>query len=370
MGSSSIAQIGFLVVAFIPPSTMLSCYRLVYFATSCCIPDGCPKQATRKNPTFGLASGRDAQDAKSGLDEPKRVSSSVFLHPHHSNLFHLSQGITLSHEQPQASANIQHSNQAREKESAYLLLILICGGNMIPRDLEPAIRKVLTAPGVDLNQISAKAVRKRLQAMDPSLTYEWMKENREAIDGIIGEIFQSVNEAVSVSGSGDTNGVHEDADVEDAAGEDGEGEEELESSPKRPAKKRQKKNGQEKADAEYARQLSNELNSRSRSSRNTVGKPKTKASKKGGSGKKRKPLTAATVDSGEDGSDADSTVGKKRKARGGSGGGAKGGFSKEYNLRYGFRRYAVREITLNPTPIAASLWPRCSGSRGFPVLRP
>ena len=202
---------------------------------------------------------------------------------------------------------------------------------MIPRDLEPAIRKILTAPGVDLNSISAKAVRKRLQALDPSLSYEWVKENREAIDSIIAEIFLGVNEAASASGSGDANGMHEDADAEGAAEE--EGEEELEDSTKRPAKKRHKKNGQEKSDAEYARQLSNELNSRSRSSRSTVGKSKTNTEKKT-PGKKRKPLTADTVDSDEDGSDAGSTVGKKRKSRGG--GGAKGGFSKEYNLRYGF----------------------------------
>jgi len=204
---------------------------------------------------------------------------------------------------------------------------------MIPRDLEPAIRKVLTTPGVDLNLISAKAVRKRLQALDPSLTYEWMKENREDIDTMIAEIFQSVNEAASVSGSGDANGVYDDASAEGAAEEEGDGEEEVGSSPKRPAKKRHKKNGQEKSDAEYARQLSNELNSRSRSVRTVAGKSKTNAGKKSGSGKRKKPLTADTVDSGEDGSDADSTVGKKRKSRGG--GGAKGGFSKEYNLRYG-----------------------------------
>lgn len=241
---------------------------------------------------------------------------------------------------------------------------------MIPRDLEPAIRKVLTAPGVDLNLISAKAVRKKLQALDPSLTYEWMKKNREAIDAIIGEIFQSVNEAASASGSGDANGVHEDADAEGAAEEEGDGEEELESSPKRPAKKRQKKNGQEKSDAEYARQLSNELNSRSRSSRSVAGKPKTNAGKKGGSGKRKKPLTADTVDSDEDGSDANSSVGKKRKSRGG--GGAKGGFSKEYNLRYVrfFQLYAVRVIIPNLTSTAVSHWPRCLVSRGSRVPRP
>ena len=239
---------------------------------------------------------------------------------------------------------------------------------MIPRDLEPAIRRVLTAPGVDLNLISAKAVRKRLQAQDPSLTYEWMKENRGAIDAIIGEIFQSVNEATSTSGSGDANGVHEDADAEGAAEAEGDGEEELESSPKRPVKKRQKKNGQEKSDAEYARQLSNELNSRSRSSRSAVGKPKTNGGKKGGSGKRKKPLTADTVDTDEDRSDADSAVGKKRKSRGG--GGAKGGFSKEYNLRCGFQLSAVCETTPDPSSSTASLWPRCSVSRGSRVHRP
>lgn len=209
---------------------------------------------------------------------------------------------------------------------------------MIPCDLEPAIRKVLTAPGVDLNSISAKAVRRELQAQDPSLTNEWMRENKETIDAIIAEVFQSVSEAASASGSGDANGVHEDADAEGVAEEVGDGEEELGSLPKRPSKKRQKKTGQEKSDAELARQLSNELNSRSRSSRNVAGKTKTNAGKNGSSGKRRKPLTADTVDSGEDGSDADSTVGKKRKSRGG--GGAKGGFSKEYNLRYGFPCHA------------------------------
>lgn len=213
---------------------------------------------------------------------------------------------------------------------------------MSPGDLEPAIRKILTAPGVDLNSISAKVVRKRLQGVDPSLTSEWMEENKKTINAVIREIFLSVNEAASASSSGDTNGVHEEGDVDGVA----EGEEELESSPKLPAKKRQKKSGQEKSDAEYARQLSNELNSRARSSRNTVGKPKTNTSRKGGAGKRRKPLTADTVNSDEGGSDADSTLGKKRKSRGGGGGGAKGGFSKEYNLRYGFRWDAVREVTV------------------------
>jgi len=78
--------------------------------------------------------------------------------------------------------------------------------------------------------------------------------------------------------------VHEEGGVGE---EEGEGEEELESSPKRPAKKRQKKrNGQEKSDAEYARQLSNELNGRQRSSRSTIGKPKSNVGRKGGPGKR------------------------------------------------------------------------------------
>ena len=240
---------------------------------------------------------------------------------------------------------------------------------MNPSDLESAIRKILTAPGVDLNSISAKVVRKRLQVVVPSMTSEWMKDNKKAINAVITEIYQSVNEAASASSSGDTNGVHEEGDVEGVGEEEEEGEEELESSPKRPAKKRQKKSGQEKSDAEYARQLSNELNGRARSSRGTTGKPRTNASRKGGPGKRKKPLTADTVNSDEDRSDVDSTLGKKRKSRGG-GGGAKGGFSKEYNLRYGFRRDAVRENTPNSMLTVASLWSRCLVSRGSRVLRP
>ena len=215
---------------------------------------------------------------------------------------------------------------------------------MNPNDLESAIRKILTAPGVDLNLISAKVVRKRLHAVVPSLTSEWMEENKKAINGVIREIFQSVNEAASASSSGDNNGMHEGGDVDGVADEEVEGEEDLGGSPKMPAKKRQKKSGQEKSDAEYARQLSNELNARQRSSRNTVGKPKTSARGKGGPGKRKKPLTADTVNSEEDGSDADSTLGKKRKSRGGGGGGAKGGFSKEYNLRCDFHQNPAREV--------------------------
>lgn len=233
---------------------------------------------------------------------------------------------------------------------------------MNPSDLEPAIRKILTAPGVDLGVITAGAVRKRLEAVVPSLTSEWMKENKKATNAVIKEIFQSVNEPASASSSGDTNGVHE-----GIAGEDGEGEE-LDGSVKLPAKKRQKKTGQEKSDAELARQLSNELNGRQRSSRKSVGNSKTNASRKGSSSKskRKKPLTADTVNSDEGGSDVDSAVGKKRKSRGGGGGGggAKGGFSKEYNLRYGSHREAIREITPNITLIAANLWPRCSVLRG------
>ena len=216
---------------------------------------------------------------------------------------------------------------------------------MNPSDLEPAIRKILTAPGVDLGSISAKVVRKRLQAVVPSLTSEWMEENKKAINTVIRDIFQSVNEVASASSSGDTNGVHEEGDVEGAGEEEGDGEEGLEGSEKLPAKKRQKRSGQEKSDAEYARQLSNALNGRARSSRSNVGKSKTNANRKGGSGKRKKLLTADTVDSDEGGSDADSTLGKKRKARGG--GGAKGGFSKEYNLRYGFHQDTARDITPN-----------------------
>jgi upstream activation factor subunit UAF30 len=315
---------------------------------------------------FWLVSGRDAHNAKSGLDEPRRVSSSNCFHLLLFSLGELPSRTTDNRRRLQTIG----VNKTRDKESTYLLHILVYYRNMNPSDLESAIRKILTTPGVDLNSISAKVVRKRLQALVPSMTSEWMKENKKAINAVITKTYQSVNGAASASSSGDTNGVHEEGDVEGVGEEEEEeGDEELGSSPKLPAKKRQKKSGQEKSDAEYARQLSNQLNGRARSSRTTsVGKPKTNAGRKGGPGKRKKPLTADTVNSDEDRSDADSTLGKKRKSRGG--GGAKGGFSKEYNLRYGFRQDAAHENTPNLILTAASLWSRCLALRGSRVLRP
>lgn len=58
--------------------------------------------------------------------------------------------------------------------------------------LTPVVRDILTAPDVDLRTISAKRVRKQILAQDPSLSENWVKDNKEDIDRLIGRIFEEV----------------------------------------------------------------------------------------------------------------------------------------------------------------------------------
>lgn len=67
--------------------------------------------------------------------------------------------------------------------------------------LIPAITRALTAPGVDLGQISAKSVRKSMLAADSSLEADWVKDNKEAIDTLIGDIFNTVTAANNANSS-------------------------------------------------------------------------------------------------------------------------------------------------------------------------
>lgn len=193
--------------------------------------------------------------------------------------------------------------------------------------LEPRIHEILSAPGTDLATISAKRVRRQLLELDPSLTPEFLKENKEDVDAIIAAVFEKVSRGQGGDAAGE--------DVEQATAEEmtsrkrksededeapDEGDEEEAPQRSRPPKKAKKsgKNGRELSDAELARKLSTELNGRS---------TRTGAKGRGGSaGKKatRTKKSAATVDS-----DESDDGGKKRK----SSGGAKGGFGKEFALR-------------------------------------
>ncbi|EMD33109.1 hypothetical protein CERSUDRAFT_142690 [Gelatoporia subvermispora B] len=191
--------------------------------------------------------------------------------------------------------------------------------------LEPQIREILTAPGTDLSTISAKRVRKQLVEQDTSLTSELVKERKEEIDKVIARVFEEVSAAAGGVGGEEAEGSevgskrkrNEDADMESTNGNNDEGEEEQDEKDDVPVKKTKKARKVATAhDEEIARQLSQELNGRPRSSRATT----TKGTKKGGRSKARK--SAATVDDDADASGSE----KPQKKRGG------GGLNKEYTL--------------------------------------
>jgi upstream activation factor subunit UAF30 len=162
-----------------------------------------------------------------------------------------------------------------------------------------------------------------LLELDPSLTADFVRENKDEVDAVIATVFEKVSGA---QGTADDQGAAEEEsrkrkDQEsDFPGEGAEEAAEEEGSPP-PKKKKVGKNERGLSDAELARKLSSEINGRST---RTGGKGRggSSAGKKGTRAKK----SAATVDSDDD-SDG---IGKRKKSSGGT---AKGGFAKEFALR-------------------------------------
>ncbi|KAH9856032.1 SWIB/MDM2 domain-containing protein [Lenzites betulinus] len=181
--------------------------------------------------------------------------------------------------------------------------------------IEPKIRSILTAPGTDLSTISAKRVRKVLLELDSSLTPELVRAQKDEIDKVISKVYEEVSaEQADASGDDGSDG-HKRKHTDDASSEA-----EAAAPPKKARKT--KKKPQEVADEELARQLSNEINGRARTSR-AAASGKTKAKANGAKRAKKGPKSSATVASdGEAGSDGDED---KPKRRG-------GGFKKEYVL--------------------------------------
>ena len=199
-------------------------------------------------------------------------------------------------------------------------------------DLEKRIRLILSAPGTDLETISAKRVRKQLLYDDPALSDQWMKEHKQEVDRLIATIFEEVAAHAQLQNGGAVAGRADHAgDVADSTvgangkayaedqGEDGE------AGPSTPPPKSKKPKGKkELTDEQYARQLANELNATQRSSRS--GKAPAAKPKKGSrTPKKDKKSAERVVDSDAD-SDRDGD-GKKPKRKAG------GGFQKEFLLR-------------------------------------
>jgi hypothetical protein len=173
-------------------------------------------------------------------------------------------------------------------------------------NLEPLIRKILTAPGVDMTSVTAKDVRKQLVKMDSSISEEYLKEHKDEVKELITNIFHSIQEAAS------SKKRERDSD------EDGDNSEE-EEAPKPSQKKKTKTKASKSAeddDAEIARKLSKEINGNGGRSTRQAAPPKKSAGTK-----RSKKKSAETINSGDE-EDAP----KKRAAR--------GGFAKEYALRW------------------------------------
>jgi upstream activation factor subunit UAF30 len=216
------------------------------------------------------------------------------------------------------------------------------------RTLVPKIQQILSAPDTDLESISAKRVRRQLPQLDPALTPEFLKANRETVDAIIQEVYSQLSaqahqeqegrhpqehesdpSETDTKHSGDGEEYYYDDDDDDGVDREEEGEEEAEEPVKKKVKTKTKTKTKtaKKAtdsDAKLARQLSNEIN----------GRP----TRRGSASKSRAWKSAAMIDSDEDEDEDGSSPRKKRKrssaaAGGGGGGGAKGGFAKEFLLR-------------------------------------
>jgi upstream activation factor subunit UAF30 len=199
-------------------------------------------------------------------------------------------------------------------------------------DLEPRIHAILSAPGTDLSTISAKRVRRLLLGHE-DVPQELIKDNKEALDELISNVFARVSEE---------KGFQQDEEVGDA-----EGGRTASAEPPAPPKKRRRTSIADHddrssaktakpstaGDEALARKLSEQINSRERSSRSAAsgaspmrasrGRGRGKARGRGRGNKANGARSADTIDdSGNEGSEVDGS--KKKKG---------GGLSKEYILR-------------------------------------
>ncbi len=185
-------------------------------------------------------------------------------------------------------------------------------------ELEVHIREILTSPGTDLSTISARGVRQQLTEVVPWLKPEVAKRRKQEIDGVITEIYQAIcadsapdaEEAASGEEAEETRKRKQESDEENT----GRGPVEHEGrDDARPAKKVKiaKHEEDDKGKAKKARGSAN-------------GTPKKP-------GRPRK--SAATVESGGESEEEGGKKKRGRKKSTGEGGGAKGGFSKEFTLR-------------------------------------
>lgn len=203
-------------------------------------------------------------------------------------------------------------------------------------DLEPRIHSILAAPGTDLSTISAKRVRRILLEQE-DIPQELIKDNKQAIDELISNVFAKVSEEKDFQHDedGDASGARAESSAEPAAA--------AHKKRRRPSlddhggdRKSAAKSAKPSTagDEALARQLSEEINGRGRASRSGAasgasparggrGRGRGRPRGRGRGGKANGTRSADTIDdSGNEVSDVD----ESKKKRG-------GGLSKEYNLR-------------------------------------
>ena len=198
-------------------------------------------------------------------------------------------------------------------------------------DLEPRIHAILSAPGTDLSTISAKRVRRLLLGQE-DVPQELIKDNKEALDELISNIFARVSEekGFQQNEEGDAEGGRT-ASAEPPAPPKKRRRTSIADHDDRPSAKAAK--ASTAGDEALARKLSEQINTRERSSRSAAsgaspmrasrGRGRGKARGRGRGNKANGARSADTInDSGNEGSEVEES--KKKKG---------GGLSKEYILR-------------------------------------
>jgi len=198
-------------------------------------------------------------------------------------------------------------------------------------ELEVHIREILTSPGTDLSTISARGVRQKLTELVSWLKPEVAKRRKQEIDEVITEIYQAI--------------CPDTADAEEAASG-----EEAEETRKRKQESDEENLGQgpDEDDAQPAKKVKHEED----------GKGKARKARGSANGAAKRPgrprKSAATVESGGESEDG----GKKKRGRKkstGEGGGAKGGFSKEFTLSEPLAKVVGAEKLSRPQ-VVKQLW--------------
>jgi upstream activation factor subunit UAF30 len=203
-------------------------------------------------------------------------------------------------------------------------------------DLEPRIHAILSAPGTDLSTISAKRVRRFLLDQE-DVPQELIKDNKQAIDELISNVFAKVSEEKGFQHDQDgrATGARAESPAEPAAAHKKRRRNSLDDhgGDRSSAKSAKPSKPSTAGDEALARQLSEEINGRGRSSRSGTasgastrggrGRGRGRPRGRGRGGKANGMRSADTIDdSGNEGSDGD----ESKKKRG-------GGLSKEYILR-------------------------------------